>query len=128
MSRCAETSILFINLQENFGLGFFHLEIENKCFQKVKWQILKYSMDDQMRALYTHTLNKEKARKLGKARKEKQPPCLAVEILESIAQFNGWNHNRSVPFSKMSNKQEFCKLTDITRQEAEDKRIVLLMK
>ena len=36
MSRCAETSILFRNRQENFGLGFKNLEIENKCFQIVK--------------------------------------------------------------------------------------------
>ena len=52
MSRCAETSILFRNRQENFGLGFKNLQIENKCFQIVKWHILKYSMDDQMSALY----------------------------------------------------------------------------
>ena len=64
-----------------------------------------------------------------------------VERLESIAQFNerfgqgqtsrhgsGWNHIKSVPFSKISNKQQRGKLTEITRQEAEDKRIVLLMK
>ena len=61
--------------------------------------------------------------------------------LESIAQFDerfgqgqtsrygiGWNHSKSVPFSKMSNKQQRGNLTEITRQEAEDKRIVLLMK
>ena len=40
----------------------------------------------------------------------------------------GWNHNKSFPFSKMSNKQQCGKLTEITRQEAEDKSIVLLMK
>ena len=115
MSRCAETSILFRNRQENFGLGFKNLEIENKCFQIVKWHILKYSMDDQMRALYTHKLNQEKAGKLGKGRKADRAPCLAVERLESIAQFNerfgqgqtsrhgiGWNQMKSVPFSKMS--------------------------
>ena len=63
MSRCAETSILFRNCQENFGLGMN--EIENKCFQIVKWHILKYSMDDQMRALYLHKLNQEEAGKPG---------------------------------------------------------------
>ena len=64
----------------------------------------------------------------------------AVERLERIVQFNerfgqrqtsrhviGWNHIKSVPFSKMSNKQQRGKLTEITRQEAEDKRIVLLI-
>ena len=66
MSRCAETSILFRNCQENFGLRFKKLEIENKDFQIVKWHLLKYSMDDQMQALYTHKLNQEKAGKLGK--------------------------------------------------------------
>ena len=134
MSRCAETSILFRNRQENFGLGFKNLEIVNKCFQIVKWHILKYSMDDQMWALYTHKLNQEKAGKLGKNRKADRAPCLAVERLESIAQFNecfgqgqtsrhgiGWNHIKSVPFLKMSNKQQRGKLTEITRQEAEDK-------
>ena len=45
-------------------------------------------MDDQMRALYTHKLNQEKAGKLGKGKKADQAPCLAVERLESIAQFN----------------------------------------
>ena len=72
-----------------------------------------------MRALYLHKFNQEKAGKLGKGRKADQAPCLAVERLESIAQFNehfgqgqtsrhgiGWNHNQSVPFSKMSNKQQ----------------------
>ena len=92
-----------------------------------------------MRALYTHKLNQEKAENLGKGRTADQAPCLTVERLESIAQFNervgqtsrhgiGWNHIKSVPFSKMSNKQQHGKLTEITRQEAEDKRIVLLMK
>ena len=33
-----------------------------------------------------------------------------------------------VLFSKMSNKQQRGKLTEITRQEAEDKRVVLLKK
>ena len=44
-------------MQEIFGLGFKNLEIENKCFQIVKWHILKYSMDDRMQALYTHKVN-----------------------------------------------------------------------
>ena len=66
----AKTSILFRNRQEIFLIGFKNLEIENKCFQIVKWQILKNSMDDQMRALYTHKLNQEKAGKLGKAEKQ----------------------------------------------------------
>ena len=114
--------------------------METKCFQIVKWHILKYSMDDQMRELNLHKLNQEKAGKLIKGRKADRAPCLAVERLESIAQFNecfgqgqtsrhgiGWNHIKSVPFSKMSNKQQCGKLTEITRQEAEDKRIVLLM-
>ena len=41
-----------------------------------------------MRALYLHKLNQEKAQKLGKGRKAERAPCLAVERLESIAQFN----------------------------------------
>ena len=69
VSKCAETSILFRNRQENFGLGFKNLEIENKCFQIVKWHILKYSLDDQMRALYLHKLKQEKEGKLEKGRK-----------------------------------------------------------
>ena len=86
-------------------------------------------------------MNQQKAGKLVNARKADRAPCHAVERLESIAQFNerfeqgqtsrygiGWNHNKSVPFSRMSNKQQRGKLTEITRQEAEDKRIVLLMK
>ena len=72
-------------------------------------------------------------------RKADRALCLAVERLETIAQFNerfgqrqttrqgiGWNHNKSVPFSKMSNKQQRGKLTELTRKEAEDKRIVML--
>ena len=35
---------------------------------------------------------------------------------------------QAVPFSKMSNKQQHGKLTELPRQEAEDKRIVMLMK
>ena len=95
-------------------------------------------MDDQMRALYLLKLNQEKAGKLGKGRKAERAPCLAVDRLENIAQFNerfgqgqtprqgtGWNHNKAVPFSKMSNKQHRGKLTEKPRQEAdsEDKRI-----
>ena len=45
-------------------------------------------MDNQMRTLYLHNLNQEKAGKLGKDRKADQAPCLAVERFESIAQFN----------------------------------------
>jgi len=64
-----------------------------------------------------------------------------VERFETLAEFNerfgqgqttrqgiGWNQNKSVPFSKMSNKQQRGKLTQLTRQEAEDKRIVMLLK
>ena len=73
--------------------------------------------------------------------KADRAPCLAVERLEIVAQFNerfgqgqttrqgiGWNQNKSVPFSKMSNKQQRGKLTELTRQAAEDERIVMLMK
>ena len=88
MSKCTETLILFRNQQENFGLGFKNLEIENKCFQIIKWRILKYSLDDQMRALYLHKIKQEKEGKLGNGRKADRAPCLAVERLETIAQFN----------------------------------------
>ena len=56
--------------KKNFGLGFKNLEIENKYFQIGKWHIqnLKYSLDDQMRALYLHKLKQEKEGKLGKGR------------------------------------------------------------
>ena len=66
-------------------------------------------------AFYTHILNQETAGKLGKA---DRAPCLAVERLERIAQFNdrfgqgqtsrhgiGWNHNKSVPFVLANVKQ-----------------------
>ena len=75
MSRYAETSILFRNRQENFGLGFKNLEIENKCFQRVKWHILKYSMDDQMQALYLHKLNQANNWKRQKSRSSTLPGC-----------------------------------------------------
>ena len=67
--------------------------------------------------------------------------CLAIERFKTIAEFNerfgqgqttrqgiGWNQNKSFPFSKMSNKQQRGKLTELTREEAEDKRIVMLMR
>ena len=38
--------------------------------------------------VYIHKLNQEQAGKLGKGRKADRAPCLAVETLESIAQFN----------------------------------------
>ena len=90
---------------------------------------------------YLHKVKQEKKGKLGKGTKADQAPCLAVERLETIAQFNecfgqgqtttrqgiGWNQNKSVPFSKMSNKQQHGKLTELTRQEAEDKRIIMLI-
>ena len=134
MSKCAETSILFRNRQENFGLGFKNIETENKCFQIIKWHILKYSMDDQKRALYAHKLNQEKAGKLGKGRKADRAPCSIWNWLDKGKHQDkykygiGWNQIKSVPFSKMSNKQQHGKLTEIMRQEAEDKRIELLMK
>ena len=68
-----------------------------------------------MRALYLHKLKQEKGGKLGKGRRADQALCLAMEKLETIAQFNerfgqgqttrqgiGWNQNKTVPFSKMS--------------------------
>ena len=48
MSKRTETLILFRNCQEHFGLGFKKLEIENKCFQIVKWHMLKYSVDENL--------------------------------------------------------------------------------
>ena len=90
--------------------------------------MLKYSLDDEMRAFYLHKLKQEKEGKLGKGRKADRAPCLAVERLETIAQFDerfgqgqttrqgiGWNQNKTVPFSKMSNKQQCGKLTELTR-------------
>ena len=91
-----------------------------------------------MRALYLHKLKQEKEGKLGKGRKVDRAPCLAVERLETIAQFNErfgqgqttrqgieLSQNKSVPFSKMWNKQQGGKLTELTRQEAENKRSVM---
>ena len=63
-----------------------NLEIEKKCFQIVKWHILKYSMDDQMRAI--HKLNKEKAEILGKAEKQFKHLAWLLRDFESIAQSN----------------------------------------
>ena len=90
-----------------------------------------------MRSLYEHKLKQEKEGKLGKGsyRKADRAPCLAVERLETVAQFNerfgqgltsrhgmGWNHKKSVPSSKMTNKQQQRgKLTEITRQEVKAK-------
>ena len=64
-----------------------------------------------------------------------------VERLENIAHFNerfgqgqtsrhgiGWNKIKSVSFSKMSHKEQRGTLTQTIRQEAEDKRIIMLMK
>ena len=88
-----------------------------------------------------HKLKQEKEGKLGKGRKADRAPCLAAERLETIAELNerfgqgqttrqgiGWNQNQSVSFSKMSNKQQRGKQTELTRQEAENKRIVMLLK
>ena len=87
-------------------MEFKNLDVENKCFQIVKWHILKYYVDDQMRTLCLHKLNQEKAGELKKGGKAERSLCLADERLESIAQFNerfgqgqtsrhgiGWNHN-----------------------------------
>ena len=95
----------------------------------------------QMQAFYLHKLKHEKEGKLGKGRKADRAPCLAVERLDTIAQFSerfgqgqttrqriGWMQNKAVPFSKISNKQQCGKLRELTRQEAEDKRLVMLMK
>ena len=70
-----------------------------------------------MRALSLHKLKQDKEGKLEKGRKADRAPFFAVERLETIDQFNerfgqgqttrqeiGWNQNKSVPFSKMSNK------------------------
>ena len=86
VSKYAETSILFRNRQENFGLGFKNLEMDCKCFQIVKWYryILKYSLDGQMQALYLHKLKQEKEGKLGKGRKADRAPCLAVRDLKLL--------------------------------------------
>ena len=121
MSKCVETSMLFRNQQENFGLGFKNLEIENKCFQIVKWRILKYSLDEQMLALYLHKFKQEKEGKLGMGRKADQASCLAIERLETVAQFDecfgqgqttrqgiGWNQNKSVRDKKQKIKESLC--------------------
>ena len=84
-------------------------------------------MDDQMQALYLHKLNQEKAGKLGKGRKADRAPCLAVERKALPSSMKTWNWLESYQISsfvKMSNKQQRGKLTEITRQEAEDKRIL----
>ena len=98
---------LSIYLSRKLWARIKNLEKENKCFQIVKWHILKYSLDGQMRALYLHKLRQEKEGKLEKGRKADRAPCLAVERLESVAQFNerfgqdqttrqgiGWNQNK----------------------------------
>ena len=79
MSRYAETLILFRNRQEILGLGFQNIEIENKCFQIVKWHILKNSMDDQM-TLYTQIESREsrKTWKRQKSRSSTLPGCWEI--------------------------------------------------
>ena len=69
------------------------------------------SIYGQMRALYLHKLKQEQEGKLGKGRKADRAPCLAVERLETVVQFNerfgqgqttrqgiGWNQNKSFCF------------------------------
>ena len=117
MSKCAEISIL-PNSQMAYIEVFYGWSNASTLFAQIE---------------------SRESRKTWK--RQESRPCLAVERLETITQFNerfgqgqtsrhgiGWNHNKSVPFSKMSNKQQCVKLTEITRQEAEDKRIMLLMK
>ena len=105
------------------------MEIENKCFQIVKWHILKYSLDGQMRSLYEQKLNQEKEENLEKAEKQTEHHAwLWSDSKLLLSSMNALDKAKPQGKEKMSNKQQCGKLTELTRQEAEDKRIVMLMR
>jgi Reverse transcriptase (RNA-dependent DNA polymerase) len=141
--RCAETSIFFRD-RKDFGLGLKDLEVENKCFNVVKWHLLKYSLDDQMRNLYRDKLFKERSGKIGRGRNVDDAPAMTIEKLEDDIAFRdqfqtgvtghqlsrsgiGYGHFQTKQYDECTNKEKRQLLTAQIRNEAEKKRILVLM-
>jgi hypothetical protein len=83
LAKSAEGSILYrSNL--HFGLNFIHLGDMQRQYHVVKWHILKYSQDPQIRELYKRRLSRDQQGATGKGRKG--APSLDLEHFEGVSE------------------------------------------
>ena len=103
--------------------------------QVVRWHILKYSHDPNIKNLYHYRLNRDKAGHYGRGRKTS--PSLQLEALESEAKFQQMLGHSQHGTSGLGYRKQFRPLTDsdkerrrqlgiIMRKDAEQKRLVIL--
>ena len=79
LAASAEASVLYRS-EEHFGLKFKDLKQVLRQLQVTRWHILKYSKDEQSRAVYHRRLALDQAGHVGKGRRSS--PCLQLEALE----------------------------------------------
>ena len=129
LAKCAEPSVLYRS-NENFGLNFKDLCQLEKQLRVIKWQILKYSTDTQMRQLYQYRLDLDRRGHIGRG--NRTSPCLTLETLESsqslsrLANYSqrgrqGLGFRRC--FRKVKSRAE---IIELMKREAEEKRLVVL--
>ena len=85
LAASAEASVLY-RAHEHFGLNFKHVGDMLQRLQVVRWHIIKYSKDPNVKNLHLYRLQRDKAKHYGRGRKTS--PCLQLEELESDAKFH----------------------------------------
>ena len=134
LTTFAEASVLY-RAYEHFGLNFKHVGDMLQRLQVVRWHILKYSRDPNIKNLYQYRLNRDKAGHYGRGRKTS--PSLQLEALESDAKFQQIIGHTQHGKSGLGYRKQFRPLTDsdkerrrqlglIMRKDAEQKRLVIL--
>ena len=68
LAKSSEPSILYRS-NENFGLNFKDLRQVEKQLRVIKWHIIKYSKDSQLRQLFQYRLDLDRRGHIGKGNK-----------------------------------------------------------
>ena len=130
LAKSAEPSILY-RPNHHFGLNLKNLADLHKGLQVTKWHILKYSTDPQCRNLYSLMLNRDQKGHTGTGRTS--TPRLTLErlerqtVLDKLAPTKVTAQGfRSSKVRDPTKKEKRTKLIDILKEEAENKRLLLL--
>lgn len=128
LARPADASVLY-RARMNRGLGLKNVVDLHQSLQVVKWHIMKDSLDEQSRNVYSHRVKRDKAGHVGQGRKSS--PCLDMEgalyaaQMKEISGVDKANIGRAgLGLIRRVKASERDKVKDHLKQEAEHKRVV----
>ncbi len=130
LAKCADGSVLYRS-NVHCGLGFKNVVEVKRRLQVVRWHIMKNSLDQQARKLYSHRLARDKAGHVGQGRRSS--PCLQLEEalgalrLEDIkGRTQTGRHGLGFVRQQKSEVSERARVKRWMKEEEEAKRVAAL--